>query len=88
MPSKNVVIEGTSDTSVLLLSNIETEQSGKYSIEVMNECGRDMAAVSVAIESVPEPPSGRPSISQGQDRISIAWCGPAFDGGCMISNFV
>lgn len=87
-PNRNIIIENTSNTSALILSNIDTEQSGKYSILVMNEYGRDEAAVSVAVESVPEPPSGQPSISQGQDRVSIAWCRPSYDGGCMISGFV
>lgn len=67
---------------------MDSEHSGKYSVEVRNDFGSDEASVSVAVEGVPEPPSGRPSISQGQDRISIAWCRPPYDGGCMISAFV
>lgn len=86
--SGNIDVDVTDDSSTLLLTNIQTGQSGKYSVEVMNDHGCDEVSVSVAVESVPDPPSGRPSISQGQDRISIAWCGPPYDGGCMISGFV
>lgn len=54
----------------------------------MNEHSCDIVASSVAVESVPDPPGGRPSISQGADRVSIAWCGPPYDGGCMITGFM
>ncbi|XP_037955655.1 myosin light chain kinase, smooth muscle-like [Teleopsis dalmanni] len=54
----------------------------------MNELGTDMAAASVAVYSKPDPPSGKPSISSGPDRIAVAWCGPPYDGGCMITGFI
>ncbi|XP_019895634.1 myosin light chain kinase, smooth muscle isoform X5 [Musca domestica] len=54
----------------------------------MNEFGADIASASVAVEGPPEPPSGKPSISQGPDRVAIAWCGPPYDGGCMITGFI
>lgn len=46
-----------------------------------------MAYVSVAVEDVPEI-CARPSCSQEtDDSIAIAWCGPPYDGGCMITGF-
>lgn len=54
----------------------------------MNELGADTAAASVAVEGPPEPPSGRPCVSQGNDRVSLAWCGPPYDGGCMLTGFM
>lgn len=74
--------------STLRLTNITAYQSGKYTVEVMNEHGLDVAAASVAVESIPEAPGGRPSVSQGPDRVSLAWCGPPYDGGCMLTGFV
>lgn len=73
---------------MLQISDIAADDSGKYTVEVMNEYGTDVAVASVAVEGVPEPPSGKPSISQGPDRVSIAWCGPPYDGGCMLTGFM
>lgn len=74
--------------STLLLQPVTAYQSGKYTVEVMNEHGRDVAAASVAVEGIPEAPGGRPCVSQGPDRVSLAWCGPPYDGGCMLTGFV
>jgi len=54
----------------------------------MNDYGVEAAAASVAVEGPPEPPSGQPSVSLGPDRVAIAWCGPPYDGGCMITGFM
>lgn len=85
--NSDACIETIDGSSTLRLTNIQTNQSGKYTVEVMNEHNCDIAVASVAVESVPDPPSGRPCISQGADRVSIAWCGPPYDGGCMITGF-
>lgn len=74
--------------STLQLQPISAYQSGKYTVEVMNAHGRDVAAASVAVEGHPEAPGGRPSVSQGADRVSLAWCGPPYDGGCALTGFV
>uniref|UniRef100_T1P7Q7 Myosin light chain kinase, smooth muscle n=1 Tax=Musca domestica TaxID=7370 RepID=T1P7Q7_MUSDO len=86
--TSNTIINTSSRKSVLQISDIDTDDSGKYSVEVMNEFGADIASASVAVEGPPEPPSGKPSISQGPDRVAIAWCGPPYDGGCMITGFI
>lgn len=54
----------------------------------MNEHSNDVASASVAVEGPPDPPGRRPSVSQGQDRVAVAWCGPPYDGGCMITGFM
>lgn len=74
--------------SVLKLTNITADESGKYTVEVMNDIGYDVASASVAVEGPPDPPGGRPSVSQGPDRVAVAWCGPPYDGGCIITGFM
>lgn len=69
------------------LTNITADQSGKYTVEVSNMDYTDMAYVSVAVEDVPEI-CARPSVSQNYDSVSIEWCGPPYDGGCMITGFM
>lgn len=86
--NENIVVsQSTRGQSVLLLTNITADDSGKYSVEVMNETGYDIASASVAVEGPPDPP-GTPSVSQGPDRVAIAWCGPPYDGGCFITGFM
>lgn len=72
--------------SVLNVTNISSQQSGKYTVEVMNDFSQDLSSLSVAVESKPEPPMSL-TISKGTDRVAVAWSGPKFDGGCMITGF-
>lgn len=53
----------------------------------MNEHSQDIASVSVAVEGVPDAPISL-TFSKGFDRIAVAWFGPAFDGGCMLTGFM
>ncbi|XP_051862027.1 muscle M-line assembly protein unc-89 isoform X46 [Drosophila albomicans] len=84
----NVSIETTAEQSTLYISDISADDSGKYTAEVMNDYSVEAAAASVAVEGPPEPPSGQPSVSLGPDRVAVAWCGPPYDGGCMITGFI
>lgn len=86
--SSNVTIRTTSQQSTLYITDISADDSGKYTVEVMNDYGVEAAAASVAVEGPPEPPSGQPSVSLGPDRVAVAWCGPPYDGGCMITGFM
>lgn len=86
--SSNVIINTSARKSVMQISDIEADDSGKYTVCVMNEYGEDTAVVSVSVEGPPDPPSGKPSISQGPDRLALAWCGPPYDGGCMVTAFM
>ncbi|KRK00248.1 myosin light chain kinase, smooth muscle isoform X18 [Drosophila yakuba] len=84
----NVTIRTTSQQSTLYITDISADDSGKYTVEVMNDYGVEAAAASVAVEGPPEPPSGQPSVSLGPDRVAVAWCGPPYDGGCMLTGFI
>lgn len=86
--STNIKIQTSPGYSALLLTDITADQSGKYSIEIMNEHSCDISSASVSVEGPPDRPGNRPIISQGSDRLSVAWCGPPFDGGVMITGFM
>lgn len=86
--SSNVIINTSVRKSVMQISNIGADDSGKYTVCVMNDYGEDTAVVSVSVEGPPEPPTGKPSISQGPDRLSMAWCGPPYDGGSIVTAFM
>ncbi|XP_023032079.2 myosin light chain kinase, smooth muscle isoform X3 [Drosophila willistoni] len=85
--SPHVTIRTTTQQSTLYITDITADDSGKYTVEIMNDFGVEAAAASVAVEGPPEPPSGQPSVSLGPDRVAVAWCGPPYDGGCMITGF-
>lgn len=84
----NARVIKTHGYSKLIIRNITTDQSGKYTIEVSNTHGTDIMATSLGVESQPEPPSGKPCVCIGPDRISVAWCGSPYDGGCMVSRYM
>ncbi|XP_002139005.4 muscle M-line assembly protein unc-89 isoform X13 [Drosophila pseudoobscura] len=84
----NVTIRTSAQQSTLYITDISADDSGKYTVEIMNDYGVEAAAASVAVEGPPEPPSGQPSVSPGPDRMAVAWCGPPYDGGCMITGFI
>nr|XP_044249283.1 muscle M-line assembly protein unc-89 isoform X4 [Drosophila takahashii] len=86
--SSNVTIRTTGQQSTLYITDISADDSGKYTVEVMSDYGVEASAASVAVEGPPEPPSGQPSVSLGPDRVAVAWCGPPYDGGCMITGFI
>ena len=83
----NTKIITRNGSSNLIINNITSNQSGKYSVEIMNEHSQDIASVSVAVVSIPDPPIAL-SVSKGADRVAVAWSGPPWDGGCMITGFM
>lgn len=74
--------------SKLLIRNITTDQSGKYTIEITNQLGTDIMSTSLGIETQPDPPSSPPSVASGPDRLAVAWCGSPYDGGCMVTEYM
>lgn len=72
---------------MLNINNIQADQSGKYSVEIMNEHSQDIVSASVAVEGVPDAP-GALTLSKGSDRIAVAWSGPPYDGGCQLKGFM
>lgn len=58
--SDRIRIKSGNGASVLCISNIQPDQTGKYTVEVMNSQNRNEAAASVTVESTPDPPSGKP----------------------------
>ncbi|KAL7039652.1 hypothetical protein ACKWTF_000058 [Chironomus riparius] len=83
----NTIIITKNGHSRLIINNITSDQSGKYSVEIMNEHSTDIASASVAVEGVPDAPVSL-SFSKGSDRIAVAWSGPPYDGGCMLTGFL
>uniref|UniRef100_A0A8D8WY19 Myosin light chain kinase, smooth muscle n=1 Tax=Cacopsylla melanoneura TaxID=428564 RepID=A0A8D8WY19_9HEMI len=82
----NIITVG--GTSVLTIEEITGDDSGKYEVHVSNEHGVDCCYVSVAVEGIPDPPSGAIGVSNNGTSVVITWSSPPYDGGCMITGYV
>ncbi|XP_052235177.1 myosin light chain kinase, smooth muscle-like isoform X3 [Dreissena polymorpha] len=81
-------IETSEHFSTLTIDNIQPSDSGKFYISVENRLGHDTAFASLTVEDVPEPPAGQPGVSEVTlTSATVSWYGPAFDGGCPVSNY-
>ncbi|XP_065094647.1 titin homolog isoform X3 [Ochlerotatus camptorhynchus] len=74
--------------SILTIDGINANQSGKYAAFIINNYGSDIMSASVSVEGPPDPPSGKPSITLDSQGMIVTWCGPPYDGGCVISGFL
>lgn len=70
--SSNVTIRTTSQQSTLYITDISADDSGKYTVEVMNDYGVEAAAASVAVEG----PRSHQVASPVYRWVQIAWQWP------------
>ncbi|KAI5730222.1 hypothetical protein M8J76_011412 [Diaphorina citri] len=82
----NIITVG--GTSVLTIEDITGDDSGKYQVHVSNQHGSDSCYASVAVEGIPDPPSGAIGVSNNRTSVVITWSSPPYDGGCMITGYV
>lgn len=83
-----VKIDSSEHFSVLSISEIQSRDSGRISFVVENDIGFDTAYASLTVQDVPDPPVGSPSVSDVTLRsLTLSWYGPAYDGGCPITNY-
>uniref|UniRef100_A0A182P4E6 Myosin light chain kinase, smooth muscle n=1 Tax=Anopheles epiroticus TaxID=199890 RepID=A0A182P4E6_9DIPT len=73
----------------LLLTNIEPGQGGKYSIQLDTACPETELSMCLRVESPPEPPAGRPTVTTvSVTALSVSWNPAPYDGGSAITGFV
>ncbi|RWS29525.1 myosin light chain kinase: smooth muscle-like protein [Leptotrombidium deliense] len=65
------------------------EDSGKYSVKVIDGRSSDCRSVSVNVKSCPECPAQKPTVKQtSNDLLTVTWNGPNFDGGSVVTNYI
>ncbi|XP_062704117.1 myosin light chain kinase, smooth muscle, partial [Aedes albopictus] len=84
----NAAIATKPGCSILTINGINANQSGKYAAFIINNYGSETTSASVTVEGPPDPPSGKPSVALDSQGVTVTWCGPPYDGGCMISGFL
>ncbi|CAG0886838.1 unnamed protein product [Darwinula stevensoni] len=84
-----VDIDTFNEVSTLSIQHVTSDDSGKYLVMVDNGIGSDCRHASVAVEGAPDPPAGRATGAvSGEDSITLAWYGSAYDGGSIITGYI
>ena len=84
-----VNIKTYSGESTLIVKDLRADDSGKYEVSIENEIGNDAASASLSVEGPPEPPSGRPYVSNiDTSSLTLAWYGSTYDGGSMVTGYI
>ncbi|XP_053660445.1 myosin light chain kinase, smooth muscle-like [Anopheles marshallii] len=85
----NVTTTNLPGRTRLLLTNIESAQGGKYSIQLDKACPDTELSMCLRVESPPEPPAGKPTATiVSQTALSVSWNPAPYDGGSAITGFV
>eukprot|EP00095_Tigriopus_kingsejongensis_P007289 snap_masked-scaffold313_size211302-processed-gene-0.8 protein:Tk07289 transcript:snap_masked-scaffold313_size211302-processed-gene-0.8-mRNA-1 annotation:"nuclear anchorage protein 1-like" len=94
LPEKSgerIQIKTYSGESTLVVRDLRGDDSGKYEIHIENEVGNDAAMASLGVEGPPEPPAGRPFLSDvdlANSSLTLAWYGSTFDGGSIVTGYL
>jgi len=83
-------VQTYSGESTLVVTNLRPDDSGKYQVTIENEVGSDAATASLSVEGPPEPPAGRPfvsDVSAVDGSLTLAWYGSTFDGGSCVTGY-
>ncbi|XP_052903259.1 myosin light chain kinase, smooth muscle-like [Anopheles moucheti] len=85
----NVTTTNLPGRTRLLLTNIESAQGGKYSIQLDKTCPDTELSMCLRVESPPEPPAGKPTATiVSQTALTVSWNPAPYDGGSAITGFV
>ncbi|XP_043943706.1 myosin-binding protein C, slow-type isoform X16 [Protopterus annectens] len=79
--------ESHPDHSSLIIDCAERDDSGNYSIMVMNEAGLDSAVIKIKVVDVPDPPEAPLVTEVGEDWCIMNWEPPKYDGGSPILGY-
>ncbi|XP_076449773.1 uncharacterized protein LOC143286078 isoform X2 [Babylonia areolata] len=75
--------------STLTVPSATANDSGRYTVTLTNDLGVDQLSATLSVEDVPECPVGTPQVYDiSRKSVSLSWCGPAYDGGSVITHYV
>ncbi|CAB4053959.1 Death-associated protein kinase 1,Death-associated protein kinase dapk-1,Myosin light chain kinase 2, skeletal/cardiac muscle,Myosin light chain kinase family member 4,Myosin light chain kinase, smooth muscle,Serine/threonine-protein kinase 17B,Death-associated protein kinase 3,Serine/threonine-protein kinase 17A,Myosin light chain kinase 3 [Lepeophtheirus salmonis] len=72
------------------VKDLRGEDGGKYECIVSNDSGSDNTSASLSVPTPPEPPAGRPFVSDidfASRCLTLAWYGSTFDGGSIVTGY-
>ncbi|XP_039989339.1 titin-like [Xiphias gladius] len=86
--SEHAQIEVTSSYTVLLIENVNRNDTGKYVLTAENYSGSKSAFISVRVLDSPSAPTNLEVKDVKRDSVSISWEAPLIDGGAKISHYI
>lgn len=86
--SERAQIEVTNSYTVLLIENVNRNDSGKYVLTAENLSGSKTAFINVRVLDSPSAPTNLEVKDVKRDSVSISWEAPLIDGGTKISHYV
>uniref|UniRef100_A0A3B4V064 Titin n=1 Tax=Seriola dumerili TaxID=41447 RepID=A0A3B4V064_SERDU len=86
--SERAQIEVTSSYTVLLIENVNRNDTGKYVLTAENCSGTKSAFINVRVLDSPSKPTNLEVKEVKRDSVSISWETPLIDGGTKISHYI
>ncbi|KAM3608923.1 uncharacterized protein V6R79_006842 [Siganus canaliculatus] len=86
--SERAQIEVTCSHTVLLIENVNRNDTGKYVLTAENLTGSKSAFINVRVLDSPSAPTNLEVKDVKRDSVSISWEAPLIDGGTKISHYI
>uniref|UniRef100_UPI0035902882 LOW QUALITY PROTEIN: myosin light chain kinase, smooth muscle-like n=1 Tax=Myxine glutinosa TaxID=7769 RepID=UPI0035902882 len=87
--SGRIQIETTERKSTLSISCSRPDDSGCYTLLLANKFGTVQVPMNVTIVDRPEPPAGKPCVSDVRSTsLTLSWYGPTYDGGSTVQSYL
>ncbi|AWP08682.1 putative titin-like [Scophthalmus maximus] len=86
--SERAQIEVTSTNTVLMIENVNRNDTGKYVLIAENCSGSKSAFINVKVLDSPSVPTNLEVKDVKRDSVSISWEAPLIDGGAKISHYI
>ncbi|XP_034031401.1 titin-like, partial [Thalassophryne amazonica] len=86
--SERAQIEVAHSHTVLLIENVNINDTGKYILTAKNCCGSKSTFINVRVLDSPSAPINLEVKDVKRDSVSISWEAPLIDGGAKISHYI
>ncbi|XP_051894785.1 myosin light chain kinase, smooth muscle-like isoform X2 [Pristis pectinata] len=87
--SSRISVDTTETGTKLVIRAVEVGDAGLYTLVVKDRNGNVHHQIHLAVVDRPEPPVGRPCVSElCKSSLTLSWSGPCYDGGSAIKHYV